>query len=141
AAARAGAEDEPGEAKAAVPRGEFEAGDGSGTATEQQKLRIAYEQSTLKRDAASALLGLPARPATVVKAPPVEILLHETAEQLVRGDPTSLDTPPTTKFERGDPTSLGGDPTIASIPETVSGGTLRAQATLKRKRGLGGDVK
>src|SRR5262249_22791316 len=59
--------------KLAVPVGEF--GDDAGTELEPAKLRIAYEQSTIKRDAASALLGIPEAPLTVVKQPPVEILL------------------------------------------------------------------
>ncbi len=122
-----------------VPRGEFEAG-GSQTDVEQDKRRIAYEQSTMKRDAASALLQIPEQPETAVKPQPVEVLLHETAEVL-RGDPTTLESPATTKFERGDPTSLG-DPTIAQVnTAAAAAGTLRAQAALRRKRGIGGDMK
>jgi hypothetical protein len=99
----------PADASRPVPRGEFEA---AGTHVEEDKRRIAYEQSTLKRDAANAILHIAEQPETKVKAQPVEVLLHETAEML-RGDPTTHDgTPATTKFERGDPTSLG-DPTIA----------------------------
>jgi predicted nucleic acid-binding Zn-ribbon protein len=122
----------------AVPRGEFEMP--GGTEVEQDKRRIAYEQSTLKRDAANALLHIAEQPETMVKPQPVEVLLSETAEVL-RGDPTMLDAPSTTKFERGDPTSLG-DPTIAQVnAAAVNAGTLRAQAALRRKRGIGGDVR
>ncbi len=122
-----------------VPRGEFEAA--GLTDIEQDKRRIAYEQSTLKRDAANALLHIAEQPETKVKAQPVEVLLHETAEVL-RSDPTSHDgSSSTTKFERGDPTSLG-DPTIAQINHgATSAGTLRNQAALRRKRGIGGDMK
>ncbi len=122
-----------------VPRGEFEPG-GGGTMIERDKLRIAYEQSTIKRDAANALLGIPEQPQTVVKSPSVEVLLQETAEVL-RNDPTKLEAPETSKFERGDPTLGPGDPTIASMGTLASTGTLRAQAALRRKRGIGGDVR
>jgi len=121
-----------------VPRGEFETA--PGTDVEPGKRRIAYEQSTMKRDPASALLQIAEGPETTVKPQPVEMLLHETAEVL-RGDPTTLEPGATTKFERGDPTSLG-DPTVAQINTSAAGaGTLRAQATLRRKRGIGGDMK
>jgi len=121
-----------------VPVGEFDHG---GTLLEQDKLRIAYEQSTIKRDAASALLGLPEQPLTVVKAPPVEVLLGESAAQITRGDPTSIE-PMTEKFERADPT-LGPDATSIDPPGATpgAGGKLRTQAALRRKRGIGGDVR
>lgn len=123
---------------APVPRGEFDTG--KGTDVERDKLRIAHEQSTMKRDAASALLQIAEQPETKVKPQPVEVLLAETAEVL-RGDPTLLESPATTKFERGDPTNLG-DPTVASINiAATSAGTLRPQAMLRRKRGIGGDMK
>ncbi|MBA2543346.1 MAG: hypothetical protein H0V17_27140 [Deltaproteobacteria bacterium] len=123
-----------------VPRGEFEAG-GLGTEVEQDKRRIAYEQSTLKRDAASALLQIPEQPQTTVRPQPVEVLLNETAQTLLRGDPTALDSQ-TSKFERGDPTNIGSDPTVAQTNlAAVNAGTLRAQAALRRKRGLGGDMR
>jgi prefoldin subunit 5 len=122
-----------------VPVGEFDHG---GTHLDKDKLRVAYEQSTMKRDAANALLGLPEQPQTVVKEPPVEILLGETAAQLTRGDATSID-PMTAKFERGDPTAIGGDSTTITPPDLMpgAGGKLRAHATLRRKRGIGGDVR
>lgn len=121
-----------------VPRGEFE--HSAGTDIERDKQRIAHEQSTMKRDAASALLSIAEQPETMVKPQPVEVLLHETAEVL-RGDPTALEQPATTKFERGDPTNLG-DPTIAQVNVAASNaGTLRPQAMLRRKRGIGGDMK
>lgn len=121
-----------------VPIGEFDHG---GTLLDKDKLRIAYEQSTIKRDAASALLGLPEQPLTVVKEPPVEVLLNESAVQITRGDVTSID-PATAKFERGDPT-LGPDATSIDPPGAggAGGGKLRAGATLRRKRGIGGDVR
>jgi predicted nucleic acid-binding Zn-ribbon protein len=136
-------EDQPGAMpKLAVPVGEF---DSTGnTDLEQDKLRIAYEQSTQKRDAANALLGVAEQPETIVKAPPVETLLNETAQQLLRGDETTIDVPDeTVKFERGDPTLGPGDATIASLPSHggMGGGTLRAGAALRRKRGAGGDLK
>lgn len=121
-----------------VPRGEFD--HGNVTDIERDKLRIAHEQSTMKRDAASALLAIPEQPETTVRPQPVEVLLHETAEVL-RGDPTTLEQPATVKFERGDPTNLG-DPTVAQINIAASNaGTLRPQAMLRRKRGIGGDMK
>ncbi|MCW5804706.1 MAG: hypothetical protein KIT31_20205 [Deltaproteobacteria bacterium] len=129
-------DDEP---RRAVPVGEFDDG---GTVLDKDKLRIAYEQATMVRDAANALLGLPEQPLTVVKEPPIELLLHETAES-VRGDPTDS-APATQKFERGDPT-LGdrADPTTLSPsgPVATPHGKLRTGAALRRKRGLGGDVR
>jgi hypothetical protein len=124
--------------KLAVPVGEF--GDDAGTELEPAKLRIAYEQSTIKRDAASALLGIPEPPLTVVKQPPVEILLGETAAAIEqRGDPTGGETMP---FERADPTR--GDSTTISPPSevvTTPGTKLRSSAALRRKRGIDGDVR
>jgi hypothetical protein len=131
-------QDEPGAMPhLAVPLGEFDGG--PGTVLEPDKLRIAYEQSTLKRDAASALLGIAEAPQTQVRPPPTSVLLEETAHNLLRGDPT--ESPSTTKFERGDPTALGSsDPTVASLP-TASTGTLRSGAALRRMRGPGGDLR
>ncbi len=120
-----------------VPRGEFE--HDAGTNIEGDKQRIAHEQSTMKRDAASALLSIAEQPETTVKPQPIEVLLHETAEVL-RGDPSTLEQA-TVKFERGDPTNLG-DPTVVSGSIAAStAGTLRPQAMLRRKRGIGGDMK
>ncbi|HEY5937950.1 MAG TPA: hypothetical protein VIU61_25045 [Kofleriaceae bacterium] len=127
----------------AVPVGEFDHGGFVGTEIEADKLRVAFEQSTMKRDAANAILGLPEPPLTMVKATPVEVLLGETAELLQRPD-SSPDASSTTKFERGDPT-LGetGDNTRSRVPAGVNtpGGTLRRSASLRRKRGIGGDLK
>lgn len=131
-------EDQPGAMpKLVVPVGEF---DIAHTMLEQEKLRIAYEQSTLKRDAANALLGMPDPAETVVKAPPVGVLLEETAQHLMRGDPTSIDSPSTSKFERGDPT-LGPDSTLPSVGSASPAGRLRSGAALRRKRGIGGDLR
>ncbi|MGN6105596.1 MAG: hypothetical protein ACTHU0_10860 [Kofleriaceae bacterium] len=123
----------------AVPIGEF--GEAGQTVLEQDKLRISYEQATIKRDAASALLGLAEAPLTVVKAPPIEVLLGETAAQVGRGDPTSVD-PQTVKFERGDPT-LAPDATEIHAPAAAlsSAARLRTHAALRRKRGLVGDMR
>ena len=123
-----------------VPIGEF---DQPSTLLDQEKLRHAYEQATIKRDAASALLEIPEPPLTVVKEPPVEILLGETAEQLKRGDSTGADAA-TSKFERGDPTAIAAPDATSIDPPSgaVAAGTrLRAQAALRRKRGIGGDVR
>jgi hypothetical protein len=131
--------DESGNAGLTVPIGEFSTGT---TNIEHDKRRIAYEQSTIKRDTASALLEIPEQPLTVVKDPPVEILLGESAAQIVRGDATSID-PKTMPFERGDPT-LGPDATSIDPPNAAlhaTGGKLRTQASLRRKRGIGGDVR
>ncbi len=121
----------------AVPIGEFDRG---ATGIEQAKLRIAYEQSTIKRDAASSLLGIAEQPLTVVKETPVEVLLRESAEH-GRSDPTSTD-PQTARFERGDPT-VTPDATTLEAPSSLSskGGKLRTQAALRRKRGVGGDMR
>jgi prefoldin subunit 5 len=137
-------EDHPGAMpRLVVPVGEF---DHAGTALEQDKLRIAYEQSTLKRDPASAILGLAEPSETQVKSPPVQVLLEETAQQLRRAD--STDAPETIRFERGDPTdgSSNGDrgdaTTVAtSSPGHHSSGKLRNSAALRRKRGFGGDLR
>src|SRR5206468_11664403 len=95
----------------------------------------------LKRDAANALLGIAEAPETQVKPPPTAVLLEETAQHILRGDPTSLDpSPSTTKFERGDPTALGNsDATLARSPAPA--GTLRSGAALRRMRGPGGDLR
>ncbi len=125
--------------KLPVPPNEF----GSGaTAVEHDKLRIAHGQATIKRDAAGALLGLPEQPLTVVAATPVEVLLRETAEML-RGDPTATDGA-TTRFERGDPTQSGlPDAAATHTPPAglhTAAGRLRTVASLRRQRGLLGDV-
>lgn len=123
----------------AVPVGEF---DDSSTLLEKDKLKIAHAQSTIKRDAASALLGIAEPALTQVKAVPVEVLLTESAEHL-RGDPTSVD-PSTSKFERGDPTELGrthSDASNATSRVHTRAGRLRTVAALRRQRGIFGDVR
>lgn len=119
-----------------VPVGEFDHG---GTLLEQDKLRVAYEQATIKRDAASVLLAIPEAPLTTVKEMPVELLLGESAAQITRGDATGIGTE---RFERGDPT-LAPDATTIDPPSAAiaSGGRLRNVSALRRKRGIGGDVR
>jgi hypothetical protein len=123
--------------KLAVPVGEFD----SGVQTlDDDKLRVAYHQATIKRDAANALLQIPDAPATIVKPPATEVILGETAAALrgdptMRGDPTAID-PSTSPFTRGDATEIAGPSAAAH----VSGGTVRRSAQLRRKRGLVGDV-
>jgi len=139
-----------------VPLGELDHGQAS---LEQDELRAAYGQATIKRDAASALLG-PAEPAPLFGKPaaagtPGDVLIEENAAQL-RGDATFNDTSgsSTGRFERGDPTlgdgrgdpTLGderGDATALSTPALghAPAGTLRNAAALPRKRGLAGDMR
>lgn len=123
-----------------VPIGEF---DQVSTNLEPDKLRIAHSQATIKRDAASSLLGIAEAPLTVVKPTPPEVLLTESAEH-GRGDPTSID-PQTQRFERGDPTQLGRpDITLGSTPPAgvhTAAGRLRTVAALRRQRGIFGDVR
>ncbi len=123
-----------------MPVGEF---DQAGLTIDEEKLRSAFaQQLTTKHDAAEALLQIPGPPKTVVHETPVELLLGETAEKL-RGDPTNAD-PSTARFERGDPTSEGRDDNTAIEPPSnrrARGGTLRPTAALRRKRGIGGDVR
>jgi hypothetical protein len=119
----------PPSSKLAVPVGEFD----SGVQT--------IEQETVKHESSSSLLQIPD------KITPVEDLLEDDEEP--RGDATMID-PLTSKFERGDPTTLGGpgdapDATMIEQPSrrlsSLSGGTLRPSAALRRKRGLAGDVR
>ena len=119
-----------------VPRGEFESGS---TEIEKDKLRIAHQQATIKRDPASTILNMPEPPLTTVKETPIEVLLTENAQH-GRDDATSID-PRTTRFERGDPTSLGRDD--PSVPATTRPkvGRLRTIAALRRQRGWFGDVR
>ncbi len=127
------------DSKLTVPVGEF---DDSSTFLDKDKLQIAHAQSTIKRDAASALLGIAEPHLTQVKAPPVETLLTETAEAL-RADVTSVD-PLTSRFERGDPTNLGDTNTAAANATSrvhTKAGRLRTVAALRRQRGIFGDVR
>jgi prefoldin subunit 5 len=63
-----------------------------------------------------------------------------------RGDPTTID-PSTHRFERADPTSDADvDPTVARIPGAGPGAApaqarLRTIAQLRRRRGVGGDMR
>ncbi|MBS1122094.1 MAG: hypothetical protein H6Q90_4322 [Deltaproteobacteria bacterium] len=133
-------EDHPGAMpRPVVPVGEF---DQAGTEIEQDKLRISYEQSTHKRDPANAILGIAEPSETQVKSPSVQVLLEETAQHLLRRDPSGADSSETLPFERGDPTGDRLDLTIASQPAGHGGGgKLRTGAALRRKRGFGGDLR
>jgi hypothetical protein len=137
----------------AVPVGEFD----SGVRT--------IEQSTLRRDAADALLGTPERRMSSVAELDEDDLVDDDDDDssvdgqrtrsdfagdssASRGDPTIID-PQTAKFERGDPTQDSSlaipDATSIQRPSgrlsSLSGGTLRPSAALRRKRGLLGDVR
>jgi predicted nucleic acid-binding Zn-ribbon protein len=130
-AAKNAGEEQARDDRLAVPVGEFDHG---ATILEQDKLRIAHAQATFKRDAANAILGI-AEAVPPPKPPPKP----PRAVAEVRGDPTSLD-PLTSPFERGDPTTSDDNVDGSrAIPVGVTG-TLRATATLRRKRGLAGDV-
>ncbi len=130
-----------------VPIGEFDSGPHS---LGDEKLRIAQlSQATELRHAADALLGIPAQPATAIKEVPISVLLDETAAR-IRIDSTGKSgthDPQTAKFERGDPTNVANardDATEIQAPTDRrhhTGGTLRAAAMLRRKRGIGGDVR
>ena len=118
-----------------VPTGEFE----THALLGNDKLRANYvSQHTVKRDAASALLQIAEPPATIVRSPPIKTLLDETAHK-IRAAPEDPNTPGTSRFERGDPTTNdhGESQIIGSAPGTK----LRTTATLRRKRGLGGDTR
>ena len=132
-------------AQLAVPVGEF---DQDHEIVEQDNPRAAYAQATIKRDAASALLGL-AEPARAVRqSPPAGVMAQATA---MRGDATD-DAPfhnspvsSTGRFDHGDPT-LGearGDETALSAPSSSHAptGTLRSSAALPRQRGIAGDLR
>jgi hypothetical protein len=118
-----------------VPTGEFDHGDGT------------IRDKTNPRDAAEALLAIPHAET------PVEELLepdededdeddadHRAGQRPLHGAPD----PATEKFERGDPTQ-DAPPSATRIEHVRSkrqtGGTLRASAALRRKRGLWGDVR
>ncbi|HMG56178.1 MAG TPA: hypothetical protein VK601_21915, partial [Kofleriaceae bacterium] len=138
AAAAAAAEAEA--QRLAVPVGEF---DHTQTVLEQGKLRIAHAQSTIKRDAASALLGL-AEPGPA-RMPSAEVLFDDPTRQI--GNPSFNDSSAssTSRFDRGDPTfgDDRGDATTLTPPATSASptGTLRSSAALPRRRGLLGDVR
>ncbi|HEU4732848.1 MAG TPA: hypothetical protein VFT22_33365 [Kofleriaceae bacterium] len=124
----------------AVPVGEFDHGQ---TILEQDKLRVAYTQATIKRDAASALLGLaePAPPATR----PSSLEIAASVER-ARGDGMFNDASglATGVFERGDPTVVArADATAVPAPAAghVPAGTLRPAAALPRRPGIAGDIR
>jgi hypothetical protein len=117
-------------AKQIVPTGEFD-----------DAARTLKEQTTGKRDAAEALLEIPE---TVT---PVEDLLEVDEDDDAQDERPRrhlAPEPSTVKFERADPTHDA--PPDATQIETQrakhpTGGTLRAAAALRRKRGLWGDVR
>jgi len=89
----------------------------------------ASQQATLVRDPTNALLGIGDRP------PPA-------AQDAGRGDPTTID-PATRPFGRGDP-STGVELAPARRPTSSAvapGGRLRTIAQLRRRRGVGGDMR
>jgi hypothetical protein len=128
----------------AVPVGEFEPG---ATVLEEDKLRIAHAQSTIKRDAANALLGV-AEPAPAVSKPlATSVVLQDIARRAApalaaRGDTSGSSTG---RFERGDDTAEDerDDATAIAPPSSrhAPAGTLRTPAALPRRRGLLGDVR
>ncbi|HMG24714.1 MAG TPA: hypothetical protein VK607_25430, partial [Kofleriaceae bacterium] len=124
----------------AVPVGEF---DHTQTVLEQGKLRIAHAQSTIKRDAASALLGL-AEPGPA-RMPSAEILFDDPTRQIGNASFNDSSASSTSRFDRGDPTfgDDRGDATTLTPPATSASptGTLRSSAALPRRRGLLGDVR
>ncbi|MEO6775340.1 MAG: hypothetical protein ABI467_20420 [Kofleriaceae bacterium] len=124
-----------------VPIGEFD----SGTHDPDDKLRVAFAHATQQQSIADAILGIPPQPPTVVHETPIGTLLDETAARIriESGRPTH--DPSTSRFERGDPTTVGDtrdDATEIRAPSEAHahGGTLRAHAMLRRKRGVMGDV-
>jgi len=122
-----------------VPIGEFDGG-----YDPDDKLRVALAQATQQQSIADAILGIPPQPPTVVKETPIGVLLDETAARIRIDSSKPTVDPSTVKFERADPTSEGRDDAteIQAPSETkASGGTLRASAMLRRKRGVMGDVR
>jgi hypothetical protein len=131
---------EPGQL--AVPVGEFEPG---ATVLEEDKLRIAHAQATIKRDAANALLGV-AEPAPAKSKPlATSVVLQDIARRGTALRDASGSS--TGRFERGDATGPDADDrddaTALSAPSArhAPAGTLRSPAALPRKRGLLGDVR
>jgi len=130
-----------------VPVGEFDSGPHS---LGDDKLRISQlARATQQHHTADALLGIPAQPATLIKEVPINVLLDETAAR-IRIDSTGKSgthDPSTARFERGDPTheaNARDDATEIQAPTDRrhhTGGTLRAAAMLRRKRGIWGDVR
>ena len=98
----------------AVPVGEFD----SGVATiDEGRLKVAYSQATVKRDAAEALLQIPER-----------------------ADPTTIDARGDGEV-RGDATEIQAPSHAVPDSKTATGGRLRKHAALRRQRGLVGDVR
>ncbi len=116
----------------AVPVGEFGAG---ATRVDADKLHVAHEQSTIKRDAAGAILGM-AEHLTAVKPTPRAAPAPAPAPAPVVGEASGGMADATVEVDRVDATELGGASALVS-----SSATLRAGATLRRKRGVGGDVR
>jgi hypothetical protein len=124
-----------------VPIGEFDSGVHP---HEDEKLRVAHAHATQLHHTADALLGIPAQPLTVVKETPIGVLLDETAARLKIDTSKPTVDPSTVRFERADPTSEGRDDATeiqAPSDHKSGGGTLRAAAMLRRKRGAMGDVR
>ena len=124
-----------------VPTGEFD----SGSHDPDDKLRVAFAHATQQQSIADAILGIPPQPPTVVKETPIAVLLDETAARLQIDSSKPTHDPSTSRFERGDPTTVGEtreDATEIQAPseQKARGGTLRAHAMLRRKRGVMGDV-
>jgi hypothetical protein len=124
-----------------VPIGEFD----SGGHDPDDKLRVAFAHATQQQSIADAILGIPPQPPTVVKETPIGVLLDETAARLQIDSAKPNHDPSTSRFERGDPTTVGesrDDATEIQAPSDAKarGGTLRAHAMLRRKRGVMGDV-
>ncbi len=121
-----------------VPTGEFDHHSLLGSDKLREMHAQASSQYTIKRDAASALLQIDEAPETIVRAPPVGTLLDETAHK-IRAAPEDPNVPGTARFERGDPTT--DDHGESQIIGTAPGTRLRTAATLRRKRGIGGDTR
>jgi hypothetical protein len=115
-----------------VPVGEF---DGAARTVDDEALRRATNQATIKRDAVEGLLKMPPPVPTVVKETPIGVLLGE-AVAGGRADPTSID-PQTSPFARGDATATQPP----SLGRRAPSGTLRNTAAIRRQRGIGGDVR
>jgi hypothetical protein len=125
-----------------VPIGEFDSGNSNDP---DDKLRVAFAHATQQQSIADAILGIPPQPATVVKETPIGVLLDETAARIRIDSAKPNHDPSTARFERGDPTTVGetrDDATEIQAPSETKarGGTLRAHAMLRRKRGVMGDV-
>jgi hypothetical protein len=101
--------------KLTVPVGEFD----SGVKTiDEEAVRRVQAQSTVVRDPAEALLK-------IESSPP-------------RDDPTAIDSA-IKRYDRAADATEIKPPSMEG--KTVSGGTLRAYAALRRKRGVAGDVR